>query len=125
MTTIITISIIGIGAAIGASLRYYLSVLLVDWQLGFATLLANVIGSFLAGILLVVIVEKSLLSEAYRLMLIVGLCGSLTTFSAFSVETVEMLSGANFAAAFINILLNLALSLAGVISGVLLMRNLL
>lgn len=125
MNTFTTILTIGLGATIGANMRYYLSIYSVQlWGNGFAyaTLLANIIGSFIAGILLVVILEKSLLSETHRLLLLVGLCGSLTTFSAFSIETLTFLQEQNYLQASVNILLNVILSLAFVVLGVLLMR---
>ncbi len=122
LTTIFTIAI---GATIGASMRYYLGIWSVQlWGSGFAyaTLLANVIGSFVAGILLVVILERALLSEAYRLLLLVGLCGSLTTFSTFSLETLQFFQAQHYWQAGLNITLNLVLSLAAVVLGFLLVR---
>jgi len=68
--------------------------------------------------LIVLVLEKLLLSETYRLMLLVGLAGSLTTMSALSIESVEMLSGGHYSQALINILLNLLLSLMAASLGV-------
>jgi fluoride exporter len=78
--------------------------------LPYGTLISNVIGSFIAGILAVFVLEKLLLSETYRLMLLVGLTGSLMTMSALSIESIEMLSGGSCSQALLNILLNIALS---------------
>ncbi len=127
MTFLPTILVIGIGATIGASMRYYLSLWSVQiWGNSFAygTLLANVIGSFIAGILLVIILEKVLLSETYRLLLLVGLCGSLTTFSAVSIETLQLIQAQNYLQASINVALNVALSLSAVFVGLVLTRQL-
>ncbi len=71
-----------------------------------------------AGVLIIWFLEKLLLSETYRLMLLVGLAGSLTTMSALSIESVEMLSGGHYSQALINILLNLLLSLMAASLGV-------
>ena len=113
MNALVSIATIGIGATVGASCRYYIGIVSVQYlgkALPYGTLISNVIGSFLAGLLVVFILEKLLLSETYRLMLLVGLTGSLTTMSALSIESVEMLSGGNYSQALLNILLNVGLS---------------
>ena len=121
MNTFLSIASIGIGATVGASCRYYIGIISVQYLgkgLPYVTLISNVIGSFIAGILIVLVLEKLLLSETYRLMLLVGLAGSLTTMSALSIESVEMLSGGQYSQALINILLNLFLSLLAASIGV-------
>ena len=85
-------------------------------------MISNVVGSFIAGILVVVILEKLLLSETYRLMLLVGLTGSLTTMSTLSFESLEMLSGGSYGQALLNILLNIGLSLLAAGLGVVLAK---
>ena len=114
MNTLASIASIGVGATVGASCRYYIGVLSLQYlgkMLPYGTLISNIIGSFIAGILVVVILEKLLLSETYRLMLLVGLTGSLTTMSTLSFESLEMLGGGNYGQALLNILLNIGLSL--------------
>ena len=109
MNTLLSIASIGVGATVGASSRYYIGIISTQYLgkgLPYGTLISNVIGSFIAGVLIVLVLEKLLLSETYRLMLLVGLAGSLTTMSALSIESVEMLSGGHYSQAFINILLN-------------------
>ena len=128
MSILSTITSIGIGATIGASSRYYIGVLSVQYLgkgLPYGTLISNVIGSFVAGVLIILILEKLFLSEAYRLMLLVGLAGSLTTMSALSVESIEMLSVGHYSQAFINITLNLILSLLAASLGVITMKYIL
>lgn len=98
------------------SLQYF------DKALPYGTLISNVIGSFIAGLLVVFVLEKLFLSETYRLMLLVGLAGSLTTMSALSIESVEMLSGGNYSQALLNIVLNLGLSLLAASLGVMLAK---
>ena len=128
MSILSTITSIGIGATIGASSRYYIGLLSVQYLgkgLPYGTLISNVIGSFIAGVLIILILEKLFLSEAYRLMLLVGLAGSLTTMSALSVESIEMLSVGHYSQAFINITLNLILSLLAASLGVITMKYIL
>ena len=125
MNTLASIASIGVGATVGASCRYYIGVLSLQYlgkMLPYGTLISNVVGSFIAGILVVVILEKLLLSETYRLMLLVGLTGSLTTMSALSLESLEMLSGGNYGQALLNILLNIGLSLLAAGLGVMLAK---
>ena len=125
MNTLASIASIGVGATVGASCRYYIGVLSLQYlgkALPYGTLISNVIGSFIAGILVVVILEKLLLSETYRLMLLIGLTGSLTTMSTLSFESLEMLSGGNYGQALLNILLNIGLSLLAAGLGVMLAK---
>ena len=128
MSILSTITSIGIGATIGASCRYYIGVLSIQYLgkgLPYGTLISNIIGSFIAGVLIILILEKLFLSEAYRLMLLVGLAGSLTTMSALSVESIEMLSVGQYSQAFINITLNLILSLLAASLGVITVKYIL
>ena len=121
MSTFSSIASIGIGATIGATCRYYIGILSIQYLgngIPYGTLISNIIGSFLAGILIVLVLEKLYLSETYRLMLLVGLAGSLTTMSALSIESVEMLGAGAYSQALINILLNLGLSLLAASLGV-------
>jgi len=123
MNTLASIASIGVGATVGASCRYYIGVLSLQYlgkALPYGTLTSNVVGSFIAGILVIVILETLLLSETYRLMLLVGLTGSLTTMSTLSFESLEMLSGGNYSQALLNILLNICLSLLAAGLGVVL-----
>ena len=125
MNTLASIASIGVGATIGASCRYYIGVLSLQYlgkALPYGTLISNIVGSFIAGILVVVILEKLLLSETYRLMLLVGLTGSLTTMSTLSFESLEMLGGGNYGQALLNILLNIGLSLLAAGLGVMLAK---
>ena len=125
MNTLASIASIGVGATVGASCRYYIGVLSIQYlgkAFPYGTLISNVIGSFIAGILVVVILERLLLSETYRLMLLVGLTGSLTTMSTLSFESLEMLSGGSYGQALLNILLNIGLSLLAASLGVILAK---
>ena len=125
MNTIASIASIGVGATVGASCRYYIGVLSIQYlgkAFPYGTLISNVVGSFIAGILVVVILERLLLSETYRLMLLVGLTGSLTTMSTLSFESLEMLSRGSYGQALLNILLNIGLSLLAASLGLILAK---
>jgi fluoride exporter len=96
------ILIIGSGSFIGGICRYLLSQLIETRFLTlfpFGTLLVNLIGSFLIG-LIFAFMDKTALPQEWRLFLIIGLFGGFTTFSAFSMETVSMLKEGHFLYAF-------------------------
>lgn len=84
---------IGLGAAIGAWLRYGLGL----WfnpaipELPLGTLAANLIGGYLVGLAVAFFAQHPGLSPEWRLFVITGFLGGLTTFSTFSAETVTLL----------------------------------
>ncbi|MBL8251331.1 MAG: fluoride efflux transporter CrcB [Candidatus Competibacter sp.] len=104
---------IGTGAAAGAWLRWglglWLNPLLPTLPLG--TLTANLLGGFLMGMAMQLLLEHAVLSPELRLAITTGFLGGLTTFSTFSAETVTLLLRAEY-------LWTLALVLAHVIGSV-------
>jgi CrcB protein len=105
------------GAGLGASLRYLINIIVNTGMLPYSTLLVNVVGSFLAGIFVFLVLEKSVLNETWRLFLLVGFLGSFTTFSTFSVETMTIFQSGEIFKALLNIGLNVVLSLFAVFVG--------
>ena len=87
-----SIFLISAGAAIGASLRWGLGLWLNSLfsSLAFGTLVANFIGCFLMGILVAVFWISPQFSPEWRLFLVTGFLGALTTFSSFSGEVIEL-----------------------------------
>lgn len=84
---------IAIGGALGAMSRYAIVTYIAPVSpshFPWGTLIANVIGCILIGVLAVIIVEKQLLGPQWRLLLITGFLGALTTFSAFSLEAIQL-----------------------------------
>jgi CrcB protein len=86
--------IVMLGGAIGAGFRYLLSRVAVE-QLGYVfpwgTWIANLLGGLLMGILAGIAVNDARIDEPLLLFLGVGMLGGFTTFSAFSLETVQMI----------------------------------
>ncbi len=90
---------IGIGAALGAWLRWGLGLwfnpLLPELPLG--TLAANLVGGYLIGLAMAFFMQHPGLSPEWRLLIITGFLGGLTTFSTFSAETVTLLMRGQYA----------------------------
>lgn len=90
---------IGIGAALGAWLRWGLGLWLnpVSAELPPGTLAANLIGGYLVGVSIAFIAQYPGLSPEWRLFIITGFLGGLTTFSTFSAETTTLLLRGQYA----------------------------
>jgi len=100
---------IAAGGAVGSVLRYAVSTGVYS-MLGrgfpYGTLAVNVIGSFLMGMLFVLMVERLDMSAVWRMAVLVGFLGAFTTFSTFSIETVNLLQGGDFVRALLNIVIS-------------------
>lgn len=103
---------VAIGGACGASLRFYISQLVLNW-LGkgfpFATLMVNIIGSFVMGLLYQLIEHEILTVSVHRTLIGIGFLGAFTTFSTFSLDSLLLLQQGDVLKAAVNILLNVSL----------------
>ena len=109
---------VGIGGFIGSCCRYGLTLLLSRFPfLPFGTLASNVIAALAIGFIIGAERQTSVLPENIRLFLTAGLLGGLSTFSTFSIETVNMFENSKYFHAAGNIILNLCLSIIFVFAG--------
>ncbi|MBX3708226.1 MAG: fluoride efflux transporter CrcB [Gammaproteobacteria bacterium] len=117
--------LIFVGAGCGGVFRYWISNISY-WFLGrqfpYGTLIVNVSGCFLMGLLFILLIERfNGLGSQLRSLLLIGLLGGYTTFSSFSIETLNLFENGAFLSGVANILLSIILCLAatwlGVIGG--------
>jgi CrcB protein len=92
--TFLGVMAVGVGAAAGAWLRWWLGMLLnpVFPTLPLGTLAANLIGGYLMGVALAVLTHFESLPPEARLLITTGFLGGLTTFSTFSAEVTTLLA---------------------------------
>lgn len=117
---------VALGGALGSVLRY-LFVKLAEEMFGaafpYGTLGVNVIGGLIAGLLSVMLAERFASAPEWRGLLMIGVLGGFTTFSAFSVDTLRLFEQSGGGTAAINILANVILSLAACFAGIWLARQ--
>jgi CrcB protein len=110
------------GGAIGALLRYWMSsgiTHLLGRSFPYGTLAVNVLGSLLMGFLYIMLIDKLSLGPVWRAALLVGLLGAFTTFSTFSIETLNLMEQGELIKAFLNVVLSVVLCLIAAWVGVL------
>lgn len=106
---------IGIGGFIGALLRFYVSEAVVrvsgdDYQF-FGTITVNLVGCFAIGVLVTFAARTTHLSPVLQKCLITGLLGSLTTFSTFALESLNLIQDGRYGAAMLKISVSLVVGL--------------
>ena len=118
---------IALGAVVGASARYFLSILIarnVSTTFPYGTLLINITGSLVLGFFLVFSTERALLDPRWRLLVAVGFCGSYTTFSSYAFESFALMEQGQWLLTGINMVASNGLCLAAVLAGAALARGL-
>ena len=116
---------ISVAAIVGANLRYLLSRLAAR-ELGpvfpYGTLFINIVGSFIVGLFLIWTTERVLIDPHWRLVVVIGFCGSFTTFSSYAFETMAYFEGGQWGLMLVNILSNNVLCLVAALAGMALAR---
>ena len=120
-----TLSLVAMGGAIGASLRYLFGVAAMrltgpsDFPL--AVLTVNIIGAFIMGLFVVFAAHKGL--TQFSPFVMTGVLGGFTTFSSFSLETVTLIERGQIGAAGIYMALSVGLSVLGLMLGLMMARG--
>ena len=113
-----TLFMVTLGGALGTLARYLISfaALPLDRALPWGTIIVNITGCALIGFIgtLTLASGRHPLSEDMRLFVMVGLCGGYTTFSAFSLQTLDLLRSGAFGRAAINVVGSLVLCIGAV-----------
>jgi len=119
---------VALGSAVGGVARYLLGGYfqrIFGGVFPVQTLLINISGSFLLGLILRYALESPAVSPEVRGLLTIGFCGGYTTFSTFSYETLVLLEEAEYLRAGWYVVASVAVSLVGVLAGSVLARELL
>jgi CrcB protein len=116
---------ISVAAIVGANLRYFLSRLAAR-EFGpvfpVGTLLINILGSFIVGFFVIWTTERALLDPRWRLLVVVGFCGSFTTFSSYAFESMAYFEQGQWGLMLTNIVGSNLLCLAAALGGIALAR---
>jgi CrcB protein len=112
--------VICLGAIIGANARYFISryaAQILGPVFPYGTLLINVVGSLIVGFFMVWTSQRVLVDPRWRLLVVVGFCGSLTTFSTYAFESMAFFENGQWLLTLTNIFSNNLLCLGGALAG--------
>jgi CrcB protein len=118
--------VVFLGAGIGGAVRHGMNLLvprLVATSFPLHTLVINVLGSLIMGLLAGYFALRGELSQTWRLFLTTGVLGGFTTFSTFSLDTALLYERGQLAAAAAYVLLSVALAIAGLFLGLAVVRS--
>lgn len=117
--------LISLGAIVGANLRYWVG----DWvaqRVGaafpYGTLVVNLTGTLILGIFLTLATERFLLDPRWRILVAIGFCGSYTTFSSYTYESINLILTGQYVSGLLNLLGSAILGGVVMVAGILIGR---
>ncbi len=113
---LINVLLVGIGGFFGSSARYLVSLIPIKETTVFPvhTLLVNIVGAFLIGILAAVL-KDDIINHRFNLLLRIGFCGGFTTFSTFTLETLSLVERGYVLTACTYVILSVILGIAAIL----------
>ncbi len=114
------ILLVGLGGFIGSVARYFLLKYNTAWSIAslpIGTLIVNIIGCLIVGIVFGISVKYNIFSNEIRLFLVVGICGGFTTFSTFALENFLLFENGHLLSIFLYVSLSVTLCIGAVFLG--------
>jgi fluoride exporter len=111
---------VGVGGFVGSIVRFWLATYIgqrMGTRFPYGTFLINVSGSFLIGVVMTILTERTHLSPTWRYLIPIGFIGGYTTFSTFEYETLRAIQDGQFTIGLLNIVLSVVLGFLMVWTG--------
>ncbi|MEO6537575.1 MAG: fluoride efflux transporter CrcB [Ferruginibacter sp.] len=115
--------LVGIGGGLGAMLRYMVYLMFKDNSFPYATLLINIAGSLVIGMVVGYSLKEISFSQPLKLFIAVGICGGFTTFSAFSLENIQLLQSGKYTGVFLYVTISVLAGIAAAWLGIKLLNS--
>ncbi len=117
---------IAIGGALGAMLRFWVSNVVygvTGTGFPYGTLVVNIAGSLFMGFIYILLLERVADAVIWRSFLLIGVLGAFTTFSTFSIETLNLIQSGEYIKSLANVLVSVLACLLAAWSGIMIGKN--